>query len=379
VAAFAHGAVWGSMLFEICWFALLPPLTLSLATSVPPGGRTLTLGWCLPVLLGAIIVALEAASFVDSAFYPLKRGVTYVLFLLAQACASGIWGWRAWAARGSPHWPEYRLVLLGLGGAFGGFALLAVLPAMLRWRLPWPSEAPAVVLLLFPSSLSWALVRYRLLDLRHTVQRTAITVVLLTAALGLGLAVAAAGRSVVGVSLAVLLAGVGVPLAQRAADCLFPDGRAAYAALVQRSGEQLSLAVEMADLVPILDEVRRGLGLAGLSLRRGDTVLAQAGVVHPGYRHGLTVRHDAEPLAELEVGEKLYHDDLLAADREALAVFCQQLGAFLTGQRLLLRLRETVDRLEETQRRLLTARRRERERLDQRLHRGPIQDAVVLR
>jgi signal transduction histidine kinase len=35
--------------------------------------------------------------------------------------------------------------------------------------------------------------------------------------------------------------------------------------------------------------------------------------------------------------------------------------------------------LEETQRRSLTARRRERERLDQRLHRGPIQDAVVLR
>jgi hypothetical protein len=98
---------------------------------------------------------------------------------------------------------------------------------------------------------------------------------------------------------------------------------------VQRSGEQLSLAVEMADLVPIQDEVSRGLGLAGLSLRQGDTVLAQVGVVHPGYSRGLTVRYDAEPLAELEVGEKLYHDALLAADREALAVFCQQLGAFL--------------------------------------------------
>jgi hypothetical protein len=159
--------------------------------------------------------------------------------------------------------------------------------------------------------------------------RTAITVALLTAALGLGLAVAAAGMSVVGGQFGCPAGRPGCPLAQRAADCLFPDGRAAYAALVQRSGEQLSLAVEMADLVPILDEVSRGLGLAGLSLRQGDTVLAQVGVVHPGYSCGLTVLYDAEPLAELEVGEKLYHDALLAADREALAVFCQQLGAFL--------------------------------------------------
>jgi len=377
-AAFAHGALWGSILFETCWFALLPPFVLLLATTLPPDGRTPALGWRVPVLVIGLMVVLEVLGLVDVPLYTLTRDMEGLLFIVVQALASGIWGWRAWAARGGPHWPEYRLVLLGLGGAFAGFALLAILPAMLQWRLPWPPEVDSAVLLLFPISLSWALIRYRLLDPRRTVQRTVITVLLLGSALCLGLVLAADRLTVVALIVVVLVAGIGVPLAQRAADRVLPDGQAAYAALVQRSGERLLLAVEPSDLMPILEDVRRGLGLTSLCLRRGDALLAQVGTAcNQAYR--IPVQHDAEAMATLEVGEKLHHDTLLAADREALAMICQHLGAFLTGQRLLLQLRDTVGRLEETQQRLLTSRRRERERLGERLHRGPLQDIVLLR
>ncbi len=378
VAAFAHGATWGSVLFEACWFALLPPLTPLLATALPPGGRTLALPWAALAAVAGLIVLFLTIGFIDITLYTPTRVVGGLLFVLSQALAIGIWVWRAWPARDGPHWPEYRLVLLGLGGSFGGFAVLAVLPAMLRWRLPWPPEGDSLVLLLFPASLSWALLHYRLLDLRRTVQRTAITVALLGAALCLGLALAAGGGSGVGMIVVVLLAGVGVPITQRVADRLLPDSQATYAALVQRSGEQLTLAVVPDDLGPILAAMRRGLGLAALCLRRGDTLLARAGAVDAPHACRLPVHYDGEALATLEVGEKLHHDTLLAADHEALAMFCQQLGSFLVGQRLLLQLRETVDHLEETQRRLLTARRRERERLSQRLHRGPLQEVVLL-
>jgi len=379
VAAFAHGATWGSMLFEISWFALLPPLTPLLATALPYGGRTLALGWRPPGLAGGALVLFYLVGFRDSALYMPTRAVGGALFALSQAFAIGIWVWRAWPARRGPHWPEYRLVLLGLGGAFGSFALVAVIPAILRWRLPWPPEADSLVLLLFPASLSWALLRHRLLALHRTVQRTAITAALLGGALCLGLALAADGASGVDMAVVVLVAGVGVPLAQRAADRLLPDSRTTYAALARHGGERLSLAVELADLGPILEEMRRGLGLASLSLWRGDTALAHAGAMNMAPVRRIQVHHDADALAILEVGEKLRHDTFLAADHELLAVFCQQLGAFLTGQRLLLQLREAVDQLQEMQRHLLTARRRERERLSQHLHRGPLQEVVLLR
>lgn len=328
---------------------------------------------------GGLLVGLLVVGFANTDLYTFTRAVGGTLFALCQALAIGIWIWRAWPARGGPQWPEYRLVLLGLGGAFGGFALLAVLPAMLRWRLPWPAEADALVLLLFPSGLSWALLRYRLLELRRTVQRTAVTALLLAGVLCLGLALAAARMGVLGVCLTALLAGVGVPLAQHIVDRLLPDSRSTYAALVQRSGERLSLAIEMSELGPILDEMRRGLGLAGLSLRRGEMILAQAGVIDPAYARRFQVRHEADALAVLEAGEKLRHDSLLAADLQALTMFCQHLGAFLRGQQLLLHVREMVEALEEAQQRLLTARRRERERLSQSLHRGPLQEVVLLR
>jgi len=91
VAAFAHGATWGSMLFEISWFALLPPLTPLLATALPCGGRTLALGWRAPVLAGGALILFYLAGFRDSALYTPTRAVGGALFALSQAFAIGIW------------------------------------------------------------------------------------------------------------------------------------------------------------------------------------------------------------------------------------------------------------------------------------------------
>ena len=160
---------------------------------------------------------------------------------------------------------------------------------------------------------------------------------------------------------------------------MLPDSRTTYAALARRSGERLNLAIDLTDLGPILEEMRRGLGLASLSVWRDGTALAHAGAANPAPVRRIPVRHDADTLATLEVGEKLRHDTFLAADNEVLSILCQQLGGFLMGHRLLLQLREAVDQLQEMQRHLLTARRRERERLSQHLHRGPLQEVVLLR
>jgi len=204
--------------------------------------------------LSYFLLVLEIVGFADVALYALTSDVAGILFMCSQVCAVTLWVWRAWPARGGERWPEYRLVLLGLGGAFGGFALLAV-----------------------------------------------------------------------------------------------------------------------------LETVRLSLGLEGLILRGRQVVLVRAGGTLTQDAVSLAVRHDADELAVLMVGEKLRHDTLFAADREALAIFCQQLGAFLSRQQLLLRLCETVARLEDSQARLLTAHRLERERLGQALHRGPLQDILLLR
>jgi len=305
VTAFARGAIWGSLLFEFCWFALLPPLTLLLANTVPPGGRSLRAHWAVPLLISSVVVVgLQGVGLANVALYTVTRDGEGLLFVASQTLAISIWVWRALPARGGVQWPEYRLVLGGLGGSFGGFALLAVLPASLQWRLPWPTKASGVVLVFFPLSISWALLRYRLFPLRRYLQRTAITLGLLMGVLGVALLVTGDRMSVLALCAVILLTGMGVPLAQGAIDRLLPNSQATYATLLQRSGERLGLVSEMREVTPILEEVRHGLGLAGLCLRRDNT---------------------------------------------------------------------------ESQRRLLTAQRLERERLDQRLHRGPLQEIILLR
>jgi len=380
VTAFARGAIWGSLLFEFCWFALLPPLTLLLANTVPPGGRSLRAHWAVPVLISSVmVVGLQGVGLANVALYTVTRDGEGLLFVASQTLAISIWVWRALPARGGAQWPEYRLVLGGLGGSFGGFALLAVLPASLQWRLPWPTEASGVVLVFFPLSISWALLRYRLFPLRRYLQRTAITLGLLMGVLGAALLLAGDRMSVLALCAVILLTGMGVPLAQSAIDRLLPDSQATYATLLQRSGERLGLVSEIREVTPILEEVRRSLGLAGLCLRRDNTaVLLEVGVPSSAPAERLVVRYEARDLAVLEVGEKLRGASLLGADREALTMLCQQLGAFLARQQLTLQLRETIAHLTESQRRLLTAQRLERERLDQRLHRGPLQEIILL-
>ncbi|MDQ2830641.1 MAG: hypothetical protein M3Y74_16545, partial [Chloroflexota bacterium] len=110
VAAFAHGARWGSALFELSWFVLLPLLVLLLSASLPLGGRTLPYVWRYAAPLGGILLVLEIAGFVDVALYALTSDVVGVLFMCSLVCAIALWVWRAWPTRGGERWPEYRLV-----------------------------------------------------------------------------------------------------------------------------------------------------------------------------------------------------------------------------------------------------------------------------
>jgi|GEM_PF-24699 len=380
VAASAQGAIRGSILFESCWFVLIPPLTLLLAATLPRGGRHAASLWPAAVLLAVAALLLEIAGYFDPARYLPTRAAMGILFLLGQAAAAALWAWRGMPARSGPDWPAYRLVLVGMSGAFGGFALCALLPALFSWHLPWPAEAGGLVLLLFPISLSLALLRHRLLDLRHHLQRAAVSVVLLCGALAAGFVTAGAGLVTLGVGLAVGVAGIGLPLAQRAIDRCLPDGRVPYAAMLQRSGARLTFAVTRADLATALEDLRQGLGLAGMRLclgQEGGTV-AEAGTIAGGIVSTFPVAHDGTALATLEVAEKLRQEGLLAADQQALGLVCQQLGAALARQRLTLQLYGTVQRLEHAQQRLLGARRVERQRLGQQLHRGPLQGVMLL-
>lgn len=378
VAASSRGAAWGDALFQVSWFALLPPLTLLLSLTLPPSDRVVTVPWRGPILLAGLLGSLQLLGWVWMPLYLPTRTVVGYLFIVAMLLAIAQWIKRALPARGGPQWPEFRLVLAGLGGGFGGFALLALVPALARWPLPWPTEASGLVLLLIPASLSWALLRYRLLDLRRPLQRAAITGVLLSLILCSGLALAALGLPVLGLSLAVLLAGIGVPVAQRIIDRVLPDGREPHAALVQWSGEQLSAAIAVEDVSPILAAFCQRLGVAGLRLQRGDAVLAQVGHVASGDWSAISVGRASDEPALLEIGEKVHDDALHPSDQAALAMLGQQLGAYLARQGLLVQLQETIIRLEDTQQRLLTARRLERERLGQALHRGPLQDVLLV-
>ncbi len=378
-AAFARGALWGSVLLETCLFVLLTPLMPLLALSVPPDERAPRLPWRSAIGVAALLLALDVAGYVNDDIYNPTRDIATSFFILAQLLAIIVWLRRARAARRSPAWPQYRLVLGGLGGAFGSFALLAMLPSMLAWPASWPREAGGVGLILFPAGLSLALLRHRLFHLRHPIQRTAITVLLLSGALAVGLGLAMRGMDVAGVGVAVLLAGIGLPVAQRAADRLLPDSRTAYAALLREIGERLDAAIDPAELTSILERLRIGLGLDGLCLRLHDgAVLARSGRADPVSMQHLDVRHEDRLLAILEIGEKRHDECLLEADYEALGIACQQIAAYLARRQLLLDLRAAVYRLEEMQLRLLSARRRERERLLQQLHRGPLQDIILL-
>ena len=380
VAASAQGAIWGGIIFESCWFVLIPPLTVLLALSLPRGGRRTAPLWPAIVLLAVAALLLEIAGYRDPARYLPSRAAMGILFLLGQAAAAALWAWRGMPARGGPDWSAYRLVLVGMSGAFGGFALCALLPALLSWHLPWPAEAGGLVLLLFPITLSLALLRHRLLDLRRHLQRAAVSVVLLCGAMATGFVMAGAGSVMLGLGLAVGLAGIGMPLAQRAVDRRLPDGQTPYAALLQRSGARLAFAVTRADLVTALEDLRQGLGLAGMRLCLGQEggIVAEAGTTAGGIVCTLPVAHDGTVLATLEVAEKLRQEALLSADQQALGLICQQLGTALARQRLTLQLYGTVQRLEQAQQRLLGARRVERQRLGQLLHRGPLQGVMLL-
>jgi len=377
-ASFAHGALWGSVLLETCVFVLLTPLTPLLALALPPSGRTRHVDRRLVGAMIVLLLALDSIGFLADSLYVSTRAVAGCFFVAAQIGAVTLWVWRAGPEWHSPAGAQYRLVFVGLGGALGSFALLAVVPSILSWPPPWPREAGGVGLVLFPLCLAWALLRHHLLHLRQPLQRALITLALLSGTLMVGLMLAQRAGLGVGVGAAVLLAGLGIPLAQWTADRLLPDGRTIYAALLRESSEHLDTAVNADGLRSVLDHLCRGLGLRGLRLCHDNTVLAQAGAIDGDAPLVVTMRHEGRTLATLEVGEKIYHAVLLAADYEALEIVGQQLVAYLVRQRLVLDLRVTVDDLEDARRRLLGARRRERERLSQELHRGPLQDILLL-
>ncbi|MFI5693038.1 sensor histidine kinase [Kribbella sp. NPDC051586] len=253
--------------------------------------------------------------------------------------------------------------------------IAAALIVSLRFAGPIGSTGFPIILLvlvaLIPASMTVAVLRYQLLDIRLVWSRT-VTYLLLTAAVAatyLGL-VELADRllrpriSASGAVLATLLVAIGFnPVRlrlQRLVDRLFYGDRGNPVRAASSVAAQLAGASQAADVLPAVCQALR-LPYAALTDEVG-AIRGEHGV-RPSLLEAIPLRHAGERVGELQVGVRPGDRRLSAADRVVLELMAAPLGVALRAQAL-------SDAVHQSRRELVAAREEERRRLRRDLHDG---------
>jgi two-component system NarL family sensor kinase len=251
----------------------------------------------------------------------------------------------------------------------------AVSIAASRFAGPIESTGFPIILLtlvaLIPASMTVAVLRYQLLDIRLVWSRT-VTYLLLTAAVAatyLGLVeltdrllrprIDAGGAVLATLVVAIGFNPVRVRL-QRLVDRLFYGDRANPVRAASSVAAQLTGASEPADVLPAVCQALR-LPYAGLSDEAG--VMRGEHGSRPSLLVAIPLLHAGERVGELEVGVRPGESRLSAADRVVLELMAAPLGVAL-------RARALSDAVQQSRRELVAAREEERRRLRRDLHDG---------
>lgn len=251
----------------------------------------------------------------------------------------------------------------------------AVLIAASRMTGPIDRTGFPIILLtlvaLIPASMTVAVLRYQLLDIRLVWSRT-VTYLLLTAAVAvtyLGL-VELTDRllrpriNASGAVLATLVVAIGFnPVRlrlQRLVDRLFYGDRGNPVRAASSVAAQLAGASEPADVLPAVCQALR-LPYAALTDQAG--VIRGEHGIRPSLLVAIPLLHAGERVGELQVGGRPGESRLSSADRVVLELMAAPLGVALRAQAL-------SDAVQQSRRELVAAREEERRRLRRDLHDG---------
>jgi signal transduction histidine kinase len=355
-------------------------LFLPLALLLFPDGRPASPRW-RPVIIA--VIATAPLFVIDSGTEPepFVPGI-------------GLFGYLTIAAHESlsPLWTlaELRVVLLlalailALVGRYrrasevGRRQLLWLLLAtivMLVCTLPWGFVAGTPVVVLFtipliPISVTVAILRHQLLDIRLVVSR-AVAWLLVSIAVVIGYAGLVAlldtfvsarlGRSAVATVVVALLVAPLLPRLQRMVDRAMYGDRGDPTVVVSRIGARL-LAEREGGLTGVLTAVREGLRMPYAEVLAGGVLLASDGD-RPGATGSVPLEYRGDRVGELLVGLRPGERVLADADHTVLALVAVPLAVAVHAMGL-------SDELQASRERIVTAQEEERRRLRRDLHDG---------
>ncbi len=306
---------------EVGAFAVLPAQFLSfclgLASGDQPPGRRVIVVRSLFVLGSALGCWYLAAGLAGSALYDGLSGA--LLLLLALAFLSGliILIRAVRAVRGAPS-PLARqrvmIVLLGIAAAVLPLTLFSIIPVIAGRPPLAPPQMAALTMVALPLSLSYAILRYQLLDIRVVLHRTFVYVAMTALLAGCYAIVlhwlssvdpnlSQVRPSLVDLGFFALVSMTFIPLRQwviRLTDHLLFHDRYDYARTLQRLSASLA-SIHPIDqvLTEVITRLERVMNLTGAlvitgGVGRQPVVRATCGV----YREGVSAREALSRLSE---------------------------------------------------------------------------------
>jgi signal transduction histidine kinase len=284
-----------------------------------------------------------------------------------------------------------RLIVFGTSLAAGSFALLLVLPAVLRATSWIPTWLSILFLLLAPLSYSYATVHHNLFGIDRLLNRT-----LVYGLLSLGIFILYLGPLLLlyrlapgdpplqALVLAALTLLIGLSFnwtrarVQRSVDRLFYGGWYDYPGVVETVCGALARSLAREQLDDVLTRQVPRL----MQLHPGRLWIGQPGgvpeqsVALPRLQFSLSFQGQVRGL--WTVGPRLDGEDFAAADRRILETVAHQAEIALSNVLLVETLRAQLEEIRKARRHLLRSREEERAHLARDLHDGPIQALVGL-
>lgn len=255
--------------------------------------------------------------------------------------------------------------------------LLLATIVMLAFTLPWGfiEGTPIAVLFaipLIPISVTIAIVRHQLLDIRLVVSRAVAWVLLSVAVVLAYIALVAIldlfvsaqlGRSAVATVIVALFVAPVLPRLQRLVDRAMYGVRGDPALVVSRIGEQLT-ATSGGGMSGVVVAVREALRMPYVAVSAaGGAILASDGEQPTGPTHSIPLAYSGETVGEVTVGLRPGEGEVSEADQAVLRLVSVPLAVAVHATRL-------SEELQTSRERIVTAQEEERRRLRRDLHDG---------
>ncbi len=367
----------------------------------PDGRLTPAWGWLLVVAWAAASLAalLRPGSALDPATWPPLLQFARAMFWVGCGLAAQIYRYTHVASASQRR--QTQIVIYGAAITFGGALAFVLLPLLLpglrepgarEWYALLGGALRTALMLALPLSMAVAVLRRRLWDVDPLLSRTLLygALTLCVAAIyvlvvgGLSLLFQTSANPLIalvatGVT-AALFQGLRERLQRLVNRLIYGERDEPYAAMA-RLGRRLEDSLAPQAVLPTLVEtIAQSLRTpyVAISLRQeGAMVLAAEYPPHPGEAtppperlRALPLAHQGELIGQLLVAPRGPDEPLAPGDLRLLADLARQAGAALHALRLEQELQRTLDELQQSRERLVTAREAERRRLRRDLHDG---------